>query len=146
MIGLLVGLVVALVVFVSVERSAADPVMPLRLFRNPSFLVAAGVGFLVGFAMFGAITYLPQYQQIVRGASATASGLQLFPLMAGLLIASTGVGSDHHAHRALPHVSRRWGWRSSTVGMFLLGQLGGGHVGLGRRGSISSSSASVWAW
>ena len=85
----------------SVERSAPDPVMPLRLFRNPSFLVAAGVGFLVGFAMFGAITYLPQYQQIVRGASATASGLQLFPLMAGLLIASR-LGSGHHPHRALP--------------------------------------------
>ena len=91
-IGLMVGFGVAIATFIFAERAASDPVMPLRLFRNPSFLVAAGVGFLVGFAMFGAITYLPQYQQIVRGASATASGLQLFPLMAGLLIASTASG------------------------------------------------------
>ncbi len=99
--------------------------MPLRLFRNPSFLVAAGVGFLVGFAMFGAITYLPQYQQIVRGASATASGLQLFPLMAGLLIASTGSGqiiTRTGRYRRFPPL----GMAIVTVGMFLLGQLGAG--------------------
>jgi EmrB/QacA subfamily drug resistance transporter len=124
-LGLVVGFVALLVVFVAVERSAPDPVMPLRLFRNPSFLVAAGVGFLVGFAMFGAITYLPQYQQIVRGASATASGLQLFPLMAGLLIASTGSGQiitrTGHYRRFPP-----LGMAIVTVGMFLLGQLGAG--------------------
>jgi hypothetical protein len=122
-IGLLVGLIVALVVFIMVERSAPDPVMPLRLFRNPSFLVAAGVGFLVGFAMFGAITYLPQYQQIVRGASATASGLQLFPLMAGLLIASTASGqiiTRTGRYRFFPPL----GMALVTLAMLLLGHLG----------------------
>jgi EmrB/QacA subfamily drug resistance transporter len=122
-IGLIAGLVAALVAFVAAERAAVDPVIPLRLFRNPSFLVAAGVGFLVGFAMFGAITYLPQYQQIVRGASATASGLQLFPLMAGLLIASTASGqviSRTGHYRFFPPV----GMAVVSVGMLLLGQLG----------------------
>ncbi len=122
-IGLLAGLVVMLATFIAAERAAADPVIPLRLFRNPSFLVAAGVGFLVGFAMFGAITYLPQYQQIVRGASATASGLQLFPLMAGLLIASTASGqviSRTGHYRFFPPV----GMAMVSVGMLLLGQLG----------------------
>jgi EmrB/QacA subfamily drug resistance transporter len=123
LLGLMVGFVAAIAVFIAVERSAAEPVIPLRLFRNPSFLVAAGVGFLVGFAMFGAITYLPQYQQIVRGASATASGLQLFPLMAGLLIASTASGqviSRTGRYRRFPVA----GMALVSVAMALLGTLG----------------------
>ncbi len=128
-IGLIAGLVVAVGTFIAVERSAQEPVIPLRLFRNRSFLVAAGVGFLVGFAMFGAITYLPQYQQIARGASATASGLQLFPLMAGLLIASTASGqviSRTGHYRFFPPV----GMAVVSLGMFLLGHLGASTSGL----------------
>ena len=121
-LGLGAGLVVSLAAFVYVESRAAEPVIPLKLFRNRTFLVAAGVGFLVGFAMFGAITYLPQYQQIVRGSSATASGLQLLPLMAGLLLASIGCGqiiSRTGRYRIFPIV----GMAVVTVGMFLLGLL-----------------------
>jgi EmrB/QacA subfamily drug resistance transporter len=116
------AMVLSLVVFVVVEGRATEPVIPLSLFRNPTFLVAAGVGFLVGFAMFGAITYLPQYQQIVRGASATASGLQLLPLMAGLLLASIGSGqiiSRTGRYRVFPIA----GMAVVVLGMFLLGHL-----------------------
>jgi EmrB/QacA subfamily drug resistance transporter len=81
--------VVLLVLFVLVERRAAEPILPLRLFRNRVFAVASAVGFIVGFAMFGAITFLPLFLQVVNGASPTASGLQLAPLMGGLLLTST---------------------------------------------------------
>ena len=78
----------ALVAFVRVERRAAEPILPPGLFRDRVFSVTSAVGFVVGFAMFGALTYLPLYQQVVRGQSPTSSGLQLFPLMVGLLVAS----------------------------------------------------------
>ncbi|MFL5840748.1 MAG: DHA2 family efflux MFS transporter permease subunit [Thermoleophilaceae bacterium] len=80
--------VAALVAFVYVERRAAEPILPPHLFRDRVFTVTSAVGFVVGFALFGALTYLPLYQQVVRGQSPTSSGLQLFPLMAGLLTAS----------------------------------------------------------
>jgi EmrB/QacA subfamily drug resistance transporter len=82
----------ALFAFVQVERRAAEPILPPGLFRDRVFAVTSAVGFVVGFAMFGALTYLPLYQQVVRGQSPTSSGLQLFPLMLGLLIASIGSG------------------------------------------------------
>jgi EmrB/QacA subfamily drug resistance transporter len=121
-IGLGVAIVVAIVLFVPVERRAAEPVIPLSLFANRTFVVASLVGFLVGFAMFGAITYLPQYQQVVRGVSATASGLQLLPLMAGLLIASIGSGqfiTRTGRYRAFPIV----GMALVSLGMYLMGNL-----------------------
>ncbi len=117
-----VVILLALVLFVLVERRAAEPVIPLSLFANRSFVVASSVGFLVGFSMFGAITYLPQYQQVVRGASATESGLQLLPLMAGLLIASMGSGqviARTGKYRAFPIV----GMALVTLGMYLMGTL-----------------------
>ena len=91
-IGLGSAGVVLLGAFVAAERVAAEPVIPLTLFRNTLFSVTTGVGFIVGFAMFGGIVYLPQYEQIVKGASPTASGLLLLPLMAGLLLTSIGSG------------------------------------------------------
>src|ERR1700689_119015 len=63
--------------FVIAERRAAEPVLPLHLFRQSVFTAASAIGFVVGFAMFGALTYLPQYEQIVKGVSQTASGLRL---------------------------------------------------------------------
>jgi EmrB/QacA subfamily drug resistance transporter len=74
--------------FVSVERRAAEPVLPLRLFRIGVFTLTSVIGLIIGFALFGSITYLPTFLQVVNGASATASGLQLLPLMGGLLITS----------------------------------------------------------
>jgi EmrB/QacA subfamily drug resistance transporter len=81
-----------IVVFALVERRAAEPVLPLQLFANRTFSVTSVVGFIVGFAMFGAITYLPAFFQVVKGVSPTSSGVQLLPLMAGLLIVSIGSG------------------------------------------------------
>jgi len=79
-------------VFVLVERRAAEPVLPLHLFGQRAFSVTSLVGFIVGFAMFGAITYLPAFFQVVKGISPTLSGVQLLPLMAGLLLVSISSG------------------------------------------------------
>ncbi len=84
--------VVLLVLFVSVERGAAEPVLPPRLFANRVFAVASAIGLIVGFALFGSVTYLPLFLQVVNGATPTGSGLQILPLMAGLLITSISSG------------------------------------------------------
>jgi EmrB/QacA subfamily drug resistance transporter len=91
-IGMAIGGVLALVAFVFAERRAVEAVLPLRLLRNSVFSVTSAVGFVVGFALFGAVTYLPLFLQVVKGASPTGSGLQLLPLMGGLLITSIGSG------------------------------------------------------
>jgi EmrB/QacA subfamily drug resistance transporter len=91
-IGLAVLGVLLVAGFVLAEHRATDPVLPLRLFRNRTFTVCSVVGFVVGFAMFGSITYLPLYLQVVKGASPTDSGLLLLPLLAGLLLTSIGSG------------------------------------------------------
>jgi EmrB/QacA subfamily drug resistance transporter len=91
-VGLAAFSVVLLVVFVLVERRAPEPVIPLSLFRNRVFSVAAAIIFAVGFAMFGSITFLPLFLQVVKGATSTSSGLQLLPMMGGLLLTSIGSG------------------------------------------------------
>jgi EmrB/QacA subfamily drug resistance transporter len=87
-IGLLGGGLVLSGIFIWWESHAAEPILPLRLFHNRIFSVSSGIGFSIGFAMFGAIVFLPLYLQIVRGVSPTQSGLELLPLMAGLFTAS----------------------------------------------------------
>jgi EmrB/QacA subfamily drug resistance transporter len=91
-VGMAIGGVLALVAFVFAERRALEAVLPLRLLHNSVFSVTSAVGFVVGFALFGAVTYLPLFLQVVKGASPTGSGLQLLPLMGGLLITSIGSG------------------------------------------------------
>src|SRR6478609_4545050 len=87
-IALIVLSIVFLPAFLLVESRADEPILPLSLFRNHTFSVTSGVGFIVGFALFGAITYLPLYLQVAKGSSPTKSGLQLTPLMAGVLVTS----------------------------------------------------------
>ncbi|MCW0212652.1 MAG: MFS transporter [Pseudonocardia sp.] len=87
-IGLGVLSVVSTLLFIRVERAVDEPILPLRLFGDRNFSAAIVMTFLTGFAMFGAVTFLPQYQQIVQGASATSSGLLLLPLMGGMLVTS----------------------------------------------------------
>jgi EmrB/QacA subfamily drug resistance transporter len=109
--------------FVWAESRAAEPVIPLHLFRNRVFAAASAVGFVVGFALFGAIAYLPQYMQIVKGVSPTVSGLRLLPLMAGLLATSITTGrlvSRWGRYRIFPII----GTAVMTVGLFLLSRLG----------------------
>lgn len=90
--GLGVAAAVLALGFVVVERRVAEPAMPLRLFRLRTFTTAAAVSFIVGVAMFGAITYLPTFLQVANGASASNSGLLLVPVMGGMLVASITAG------------------------------------------------------
>jgi MFS family permease len=76
------------VAFVWWESRVAEPILPLRLFRNRVFTITCSLGLLVGMALFGAIVYLPQYLQVVKNVSATRSGLELIPLMVGLVATS----------------------------------------------------------
>jgi EmrB/QacA subfamily drug resistance transporter len=87
-VGMGVFGVACLVALTFVERRAAEPILPPALFGNRVFVVTSAVGFVIGFALFGALTFLPLFQQTVRGLSPTASGLQLLPVMGGLLITS----------------------------------------------------------
>jgi EmrB/QacA subfamily drug resistance transporter len=119
----LAGLAVLLLaVFGVVERRATEPILSLGLFRNRNFTLSAVIGFMVGFAMFGAINFLPLFQQVVQGASATNSGLLLLPMMAGLLVTSLISGSlitRTGRYRAFPIV----GGVVMVAGMALLAQL-----------------------
>jgi predicted MFS family arabinose efflux permease len=87
-LGLAALALASIVGFGMVERRAPEPVLPLRLFANRTFAVTSAVGFIVGFALFGAITYVPLFLQVVSGASPTLSGLLLMPMMAGMLVTS----------------------------------------------------------
>jgi EmrB/QacA subfamily drug resistance transporter len=91
-IGLFVGSALALGVFVWIEGRAAAPILPTRLFSSPVFTVCCVLSFVVGFAMLGALTFLPTYMQFVDGVSATTSGLRTLPMVAGMLSTSMGSG------------------------------------------------------
>jgi EmrB/QacA subfamily drug resistance transporter len=92
-IGMAIGSVLALVVFVLVELRAREPVLPMRLFRNPVFAVGGPLGFIVGFAMLGGITFLPTFLQYVQGTSATLSGIRMLPMVVGILISMISSGN-----------------------------------------------------
>lgn len=91
-LGLFGTAVVGSLLFIWRERHAKEPIISLDLFRNSIFSVSSLLAFLIGIVMFGALIFLPQYQQIVRGDSATKSGLMLLPLVAGLMAASLTSG------------------------------------------------------
>jgi EmrB/QacA subfamily drug resistance transporter len=91
-LGLFVASVAALVAFVAVERRATEPILPIRLFANPVFTVCSVLSFVVGFAMLGALTFLPTFMQFVDGVSATVSGLRTLPMVVGLLATSLSSG------------------------------------------------------
>jgi EmrB/QacA subfamily drug resistance transporter len=119
---LAVAAVICIIGFVLAERQAAEPVMPLELFRNRVFLYACAIGFAVGFALFGATTFLPLFQQVVNGVSPTASGLRLLPMVVGLLLTSTLSGqliSRLGRYKVFPIA----GTALMTVGLFLLSRM-----------------------
>lgn len=91
-IGLMVGTVVFAASFVWVESRAAEPIIPLKLFKDRNFNLATGAGLIIGVAMFGALAYLPTYLQMVAGVNATEAGLLMIPLMAALLVTSITSG------------------------------------------------------
>jgi EmrB/QacA subfamily drug resistance transporter len=124
-VGLIVLIAVGvalLVGFLFAEARAAEPILPLEIFRNRVFAVTSAVGFVVGIALFGAITYLPLYLQNVKGHSPTISGLLITPLVAGLLLTSITSGnliSRYGHYRPFPIA----GTAVMAVGLVLLSRL-----------------------
>ena len=117
--GLLLAGTVLLVAFLLWESRVAEPILPLRLFRDPIFSVSSALGFLTGCGLFGSVIFLPLFLQVVTGVSATSSGLLLLPLTAGVVIGSVGSG------RIISHTGRYRAWpigglAFASVGMFLL--------------------------
>ncbi|MFF3493870.1 DHA2 family efflux MFS transporter permease subunit [Streptomyces sp. NPDC002795] len=88
-IGLAILGVVLAVVFVFVEFRAREPVLPMHLFRVRTFTLSAVISFVIGFAMFGAMTYLPTFLQVVQGVTPTMSGVHMLPMVFGLLLSTT---------------------------------------------------------
>src|SRR5690606_10357545 len=84
--------VVSLAVFIPIERRAAAPILPLRVVADRNFTLMSVVGVFLGFALFGAIAFVPIYQQLVQGATATNSGLLLLPMMLSSTVVSVVVG------------------------------------------------------
>jgi MFS family permease len=114
--------VVLLALFVVVERRAEEPILPLSLFENRTFALTSAIGFIVGLALFGSVTYLPLYLQIVKGHSPTESGLLLTPMMAGVLVTSIASGnliSRTGRYRPFPIA----GTAIAAVAIFLLSRL-----------------------
>ncbi len=120
--GLGIGAVLLTVAWWVSAGRAAEPVLPRRLFRNPVFSVSAGISFAAGFAMFGALAFLPLYLQVVRGVSPTISGVYLLPMVLGLLLTSIASGqliSRFGRYKVFPIV----GTAAVTIAMFLLSTL-----------------------
>jgi EmrB/QacA subfamily drug resistance transporter len=121
-IGLGIATLVLLALFIAVERRASEPIVPLHLFSNKVFRVAFATGAIIGFSMFGALTFLPLFLQIVHGASATSSGLQLIPIMAFVLVMAVYSGrriSATGTYRRFPIV----GTALVAIALFLLSHL-----------------------
>ncbi|GAA2728248.1 MDR family MFS transporter [Cellulomonas aerilata] len=85
LLALVTGTVVAAVGFVAVERRAEEPLLPLHLFRNPTFAIATLVGLVIGMGMFAALTFLPTFLQMATGAGVTESGFLMLPMMVGVM-------------------------------------------------------------
>jgi EmrB/QacA subfamily drug resistance transporter len=121
-IGLIAVSLIALVLFAFVERGAVEPVLPLHLFRQQTFVVTSAIGLIVGFALFGSVTYFPLYLQVVKGVSPTASGLEMIPMMGGMLVTSISSGqliSRTGRYKIFPVL----GTAVMTLGLFLLSRL-----------------------
>ena len=113
----------ALVGFLFFEHRAAEPILPLGLFRNRIFAVSCAVGFIVGLALFGSVTYMPLYLQVVKGVSPSLAGMQLTPMMGGVLVSSITSGqliSRIGRYRMFPIA----GTAIMTLGLGLLATLG----------------------
>ena len=118
-IGMSLATIILLGAFVLRELRVPEPIVPMALFRNQVFGVTSAIGFIVGLAMFGAIIFMPLYLQLVQGSSPTQAGLQLLPMMAGLLVASVVSGrliSKMGRYKIFPII----GTAVAALGMYLL--------------------------
>ncbi|MEV6758178.1 MFS transporter [Streptomyces sp. NPDC051214] len=121
-LGLAAGALASVVLFVVAERFAAEPIIPLRLFRDSVFNITALVGMVVGIALFGAASYLPTFLQMVDGASATESGLLMLPMMGGVVGASI-LSGQLISHTGRYKIYPVLGGILSVIGMWLLSRL-----------------------
>ena len=122
MVAALAAGIALLVLFPLVESRAAEPILPLELFRNETFRTASAMSFVIGFALFGSVTFVPLYLQIVKGRAPTQSGLLMTPMMLGLLVTGIASGlliSRYGRYRPFPII----GTALSAVGLFLLSRL-----------------------
>ncbi|QGY31639.1 MDR family MFS transporter [Pantoea cypripedii] len=111
--------VVGVIGFIYEERRAWEPIIPLTLFRNRTFLLSSLIGFIIGMSLFGSVTFLPLYLQVVKASTPTQAGLQLLPLMGGLLVTSIVSGrviSRTGKYRLFPIA----GTLLATIGMGLM--------------------------
>jgi EmrB/QacA subfamily drug resistance transporter len=114
--------VVLLATFLVAETRAAEPILPLAIFRNRVFSLTSSIGFIIGFAFFGAVTFMPLYLQNVKGHTPTVSGLLMTPMMGGLLVTSTASGqliSRFGRYKPFPVA----GTAIAAIGLFLLSRL-----------------------
>lgn len=108
--------------FIYEERQAAEPIIPLALFRERTFVLSSLIGFIVGMALFGSVTFLPLYLQVVKNSTPSEAGMQLLPLMGGLLVTSIIGGqiiSKIGRYRYFPII----GTFIACIGMFLLASI-----------------------
>jgi EmrB/QacA subfamily drug resistance transporter len=122
-IGMSVLTITLLGVFVLRQLRVPEPIVPMGLFKNQVFGISSIIGFIVGLAMFGAVVFMPLFLQLVQGATPTQAGLELLPMMAGLLIASVVSG------RLISHLGRYKifpiiGTALAAIGMYLLSTIG----------------------
>jgi EmrB/QacA subfamily drug resistance transporter len=113
---------VSLIAFVAVETRSREPILALSLFRNRIFTLTSAVGLIVGLALFGSVTYLPIHLQLVKGESPTGSGLQLMPMMLGMLVTSVVSGrliSRFGRYRPFPIA----GTILMTIGLMLMSRI-----------------------
>jgi EmrB/QacA subfamily drug resistance transporter len=121
-IGLLAAGVVVLAGFVAIELRAAEPILPMRLFRSGVFADCCALSFVVGFTMMGSMTFLPTFFQYVEGDTATESGLRMLPLVLGLMLTAVTAGnvvSRTGRYKVFPVV----GSLVMTVGLVLLSRM-----------------------
>ena len=90
--GLAIAGVILIALFILSQNRSQEPLLPLRLFRERVFTVGSSLGFIMGMAMFGAIAFMPVYLQVVKGASATESGLRMLPMVIGMVFTSVASG------------------------------------------------------
>ncbi|QZN84577.1 MDR family MFS transporter [Cellulomonas sp. C5510] len=116
LVALLVGTLVAIALFIGVELRAQEPILPLRLFRNPTFALATGIGLVIGMGMFASLAFLPTFLQMSTGSGVTESGLLMLPMTVGVMLTAIGSGvaiTRTGRYRAFPIA----GMAVTTVGL-----------------------------
>ncbi len=92
LVALVAGTVACIALFILVELRAVEPILPLRLFKNPTFTIATLIGFILGAGMFASLAFLPTFLQMSTGVGVTESGYLMLPMMAGVMLTAIGSG------------------------------------------------------